>query len=140
MAVRSMGFFVLPNSGMNLESFCLSSSLGVSTGTPYISPASVARTPIPPPLVMMSMFGPFMVGCRDSARDLSNRSSMVFALSIPLCFMAPSYTLSDPAREPVWEDAAIDPCMDLPDLSITIGFFETLAASRKLLPSFIPST
>ena len=48
---------------------------------------------------------------------------MVLALITPHFSNAKSYAISEPAKAPVWLDAALAPASLTPDLIITTGFF-----------------
>ena len=68
---------------------------------PYFSQASAAKTPIPPPLVMITTFCPSGLGQVASVDTQLKPSSIVSARNTPICLNAASNILSDPASDPV---------------------------------------
>ena len=70
---------------------------------------SVARTPAPPPLVMMASLSPVSGGCRARISAALNSSSSSRTRRTPARRNAASYAPSAPARAPMWESAALAP-------------------------------
>ena len=97
---------------------------------------STARTPNPPPFVIMSTL--FDSGRGRSDKDLvqSMASLSVGALMAPACLNAASKILSFPARDAVCDAMAFAPALDLPDFSMIIGL--DLLTFRTVLMNSLP--
>ena len=130
-----------PNSGVTVEKISLRFSVSSYSLTPYFSQASVAITPIPPPLVMMTVFSPAGEGVLARNLHQLKASSTFSARRTPHCLMMASKISSEPASEPVCEAAAMAPRSDRPDLMTTTGIFWVvfLTASMSRSPSRTPS-
>jgi hypothetical protein len=95
--------------------------------TPYVSKASVATIPGPPAFVTITNFLSAtgfkfsnLVLLKSLAKE--NNSDIVFERITPVLLKAKSNAMSLPARAPVCDDAADAPRVDVPDLSMIIGF------------------
>ncbi len=137
----SIGFLVEPNAGVAGSKISLSEVASSYILTSNFSHASVASTPIPPPLVMTTVFSPF--GMPVPGRNLQRlkASLMLSARRTPHWRMTASKISSDPASEPVCEAAATAPRFERPDLITTTGFFRVavLRTSTRRPPFFTPS-
>jgi len=94
-------------------------------------------TPMPPPLVIISVFSPLGRGLLEKKLHQSKASLRLSALRTPHCLITWSKTSSDPASDPVCDAAAMAPFTDLPDLMTMTGFFAV--AVLNCPASFSPS-
>src|SRR5512137_2906362 len=94
-------------------------------------------TPIPPPLVMITVLSPGGGGEVAINLHQSNPSLTDSARSTPHWRIISLNTSSDPARDPVCDAAAIAPRAERPDFKTITGF--TLVAADNALMSFSPS-
>ena len=79
----STGFPLLQCGGRKVSSFFRVSFDSFVILPPFSITASVARTPGPPALVTMAMFGPVGLGCFARMDEQLNRSTISFTLTIP---------------------------------------------------------
>ena len=87
---------------------------------------------------MWSFFMGLQVENTSSASKNSSRSKALWMLSF---LKTTLLTASEPAMDPVWEDAALEPAAVFPDLNMTMGFLMGMfsTAAMNFSPSLIPS-
>jgi len=78
--------------------------------------------PGPPAFVRIATRGPFGTGWYARRSAVSKSSSIVSVRITPLCWKSAATAASDPARDPVWDDAARAPLTVRPLFTATIGF------------------
>ncbi len=120
-AIMSTGLRVLASWGRKARSAVTVSSVSSGTSSPWLSQASDAMIPGPPALVTIPTRGPRATGWVASSMATSNSSSMVSVRITPLCRHSASTATSEPAREPVCDDAARRPARVRPLFTATIG-------------------
>ena len=139
--MRSIGFLVDPKSGVTVEKASFRAPVSSYSLTPYFSQASVAMTPMPPPLVTMTVFSPEGKGVLARNLHQLKASSTLSARKTPHWRMMASKISSEPASDPVWEAAAMAPRCDRPDLMTTTGIFGVVIFTARMSrsPSRTPS-
>ena len=95
--------------------------------------------PSPPPFVIIPMRLPCAGGWPETARAMSNNSTISRQRIPPACLIAASYILSLPAMDPVWDAVARAPALLLPAFTTRTGLLQAFILFMKARPSLTPS-
>ena len=78
---------------------------------------------------------------QENTRRASNSSSRSNALCMLSFLKTTLLTASEPAMDPVWDEAALEPAAVLPDLKMTMGFLIGMfsTAEMNFSPFAMPS-